>query len=216
MLLFPEIAKITPEDLNLYPTKAFEGQIVLVETVADADAASDYLRKFSRIGFDTETKPNFKKGKKNKVALLQLSTTEKAFLVRTNKIGIPRSIASILADPKILKIGAATKDDIAILKSLSNFEPKAIFDLQPLVRSYGVEQLGLKNIAALFLGFKISKGQQLTNWENETLTPQQQLYAATDAWVCIEIYKAIEHAGYFQNPPKVNISQTQDPLVVIE
>jgi ribonuclease D len=205
MLLFPEITKITPDDLLLYPTKAFEGPIYLIETIADADEACEYLRNYSHIGFDTETKPNFKKGRKNRVALLQLSTSEKAFLIRTNKIGIPRSVASILADPNILKIGAATKDDIGILKNLSHFEPKAIFDLQPLVRSFGVEQLGLKNIAALFLGFKISKGQQLTNWENEILTPQQQIYAATDAWVCLEIYKTIETAGYFQNPPKVTI-----------
>jgi ribonuclease D len=203
MLLFPEITKLSPDDLLLYPSKAFEGQIILVETIADADEACDYLRNYSHIGFDTETKPNFKKGKKNRVALLQLSTSERAYLIRTNKIGIPRSVASILADPRILKIGAATKDDIGTLKSLSHFEPKAIFDLQPLVRSFGVEQLGLKNIAALFLGIRISKGQQLTNWENEILTSQQQLYAATDAWVCLEIYKTIDAAGYFQHPPKV-------------
>jgi len=208
MLLFPDITKLSPDDLLLYPTKAFEGPIYLIETIADADEACEYLRNFSHIGFDTETKPNFKKGRKNRVALLQLSTTEKAFLIRTNKIGIPRSVASILADPNIMKIGAATKDDIGTLKSLSNFEPKAIFDLQPLVRSFGVEQLGLKNIAALFLGIRISKGQQLTNWENETLTPQQQLYAATDAWVCLEIYKAIDKAGYFQNPPKIVVPTT--------
>ena len=211
MLLFPDIAKITPDELNLYPTVAFEGPIVLIETIADADEASDYLRNFSHIGFDTETKPNFKKGRKNSVALLQLSTSEKAFLFRINKIGIPRSVASILTNPLIIKIGAATKDDIGILKSISHFEPRSIFDLQPLVRSFGVEQLGLKNIAALFLGFKISKSQQLSNWENEILTHQQQVYAATDAWVCLEIYNKIDRAGYFQNPPKVVVPPTPEP-----
>ena len=138
---------------------------------------------------------------------MQLSTSEKAFLFRTNKIGIPKSVASLLANPRILKIGAATKDDIDTLRAVSPFEPRGILDLQPLVRSYGVEQLGLKNIAALFLGFKISKGQQLSNWENDVLTVPQQVYAATDAWVCLEIYKEIERAGYLQNPPKIVIPQ---------
>ena len=203
MLLFPEIAKITSEELHEYPTIAFEGEIILVQTVADADEACDYLHNYSHIGFDTETKPNFKKGRKNRVALLQLSTSEKAFLFRINKIGIPKSIASVLANPSIIKIGAATKDDITTLKSIAHFEPRGILDLQTLVRSYGVEQLGLKTIAALFLGYKISKNQQLSNWENEILTDPQQVYAATDAWICLEIYKRIDQAGYLQNPPKV-------------
>jgi len=216
MLLFPDIAKITSDELNEYPQIAFEGPIHLIETVADADEACEYLKRFSHIGFDTETKPNFKKGRKNRVALLQLSTSDKAFLFRTNKIGIPKSVASLLANPSIIKIGAATKDDIGTLKAITHFEPRGILDLQPLVRSYGIEQLGLKTISALFLGYKISKGQQLSNWENETLTVPQQVYAATDAWICLEIFKQIERSGYLQNPPKVVIPQIPESDVTAE
>lgn len=205
MQLFPEITRISPDDLQQYPTISFEGEITLIDNLDNVQTACDYLQNCTILGFDTETKPNFKKGRRNNVALLQLATNDRAFLFRTNKIGIPREVAAILANPNIIKIGAATKDDIATLKHLAHFEPRNFLDLQPIVHSYGVEQLGLKNLAALFLGQKISKTQQLSNWENPVLTTQQQIYAATDAWVCYEIYKTIEQAGYFQNPPKVII-----------
>lgn len=204
--LFPDITRITPENLQEYPTVSFEGDIVLVDTIEAADLACDFLQNCSILGFDTETKPNFKKGKRNNVALLQLAANERVYLFRTNKIGFPRRVASILADPGIMKVGAAIKDDISTLRHLTQFEPKNFLDLQTLVHSYGVEQLGLKNIAALFLGYKISKTQQLSNWENPFLTTQQQIYAATDAWICLKIYNAIAEAGYFQNPPKVIVS----------
>ncbi len=203
MLLYPDITKINPDDVNNYQTVAFEGEIVLVETAEDADAACNYLKQFAILGFDTETKPNFKKGRKNKVALLQLSTHEKAFLFRINKIGIPQPIIQIFSNSAIFKIGAATKDDINTLRHIAHFEPQGVIDIQTIVRNLGIEQLGLKNIAALILGIKISKSQQLSNWENEILTLPQQQYAATDAWVCLEIYKTIKAKGYLENPPVI-------------
>lgn len=199
MELFPEINKIDSELLNTYPVAAFGGEIVLIEDKESLDLAYSTLSSVEAIGFDTETKPNFKKGKRNRVALLQLSTNEKAFLLRVNKFGLPDQIVEILANPGIKKIGAATRDDIKVLRLIKDFIPGGFVDLQPIVKSIGVEQLGLRNIAAIFLGFKISKTQQLSNWENEDLNHPQKLYAATDAWVCLEIYQKIMSEGFFND-----------------
>jgi len=195
MELFPQILTIEPDSLHDYPLKAFAGEIVVVDTHKAVESAFQYLSKFSKLGFDTETKPNFKKGRKNQVALLQLSTEEKAYIFRTNKIGVPSQIASLMANPAIKKIGAATRDDVKLLKSVTPFESHSVIDLQTIVKNVGIQQLGLKNITALILGYKISKSQQLSNWEAHELTEAQKLYAATDAWVCLEIYKQLEKLG---------------------
>lgn len=196
MQLYPEIRKIDGEVLNTYPLVAFEGEIVSIDNAEILDEAVAHLASCPAIGFDTETKPNFTKGKKNKVALLQLSSSTKAYVLRINKFGLPQKLADILANPLIKKVGAATHDDVKVLRSARPFEPAGFVDLQTIAKRLGIEQLGLRSMAALVLGVKISKSQQLSNWESDTLIPSQLLYAATDAWICLEIYKKLEKEGY--------------------
>lgn len=182
---------ITPEEIEKLPLNQFEGEIVLIEKPEQIDAAIDELRNTRYLGFDTETRPSFKKGQQNqnKVALLQLSTGEKAYLFRVNKIGLPKQLVRILEDVSITKIGLAINDDLKILKKITRFKEKGFVDLAPYSsENFDIECNGLKKLTAIILGFRISKSQQLSNWENDQLTEAQKIYAATDAWVCYEIY----------------------------
>lgn len=182
------VNKITTEEIKNLPSCHFEGKITIIDTPELAEEIIEELSNEKILGFDTETRPSFKKGKLHKVALLQLSTTNHAFLIRTNIIGLPDGIKKILSNPNIVKVGVAIRDDIRILQHLNNFIANQFIDLQNYVKSFGIEDNGLKKIAGIVLGIKISKNERLSNWENEILTEKQQIYAATDAWVCCEIY----------------------------
>lgn len=182
---------ITKEELNLLPVRSFEGEILLVDTIEKLEKAIPLIYKETLLGFDTETRPSFKKGNVNDVSLLQLATQERVFLFRLNSIGLPNVVKNLLDDKDVLKIGVAIHDDILSLQKLSHFEPKGFIELQQYVKRFGIEDNGLKKLTANILGFKISKRQQTSNWEAEELNQAQISYAATDAWVCYEIYRKL-------------------------
>lgn len=179
---------ISNEDLNQLPAGSFGGKITVVETPEDALAACEYLSRQAVIGFDTETRPSFKKGVTNRVSLLQLSSEEESFLFRLNKIPLEKPIIKLMESNSVVKIGLAIRDDLRSMKALRQFTPKQFVDLQSIVGEYGIKELSLRKLAAIVLDIRISKAQRLSNWEASTLTPAQQLYAATDAWVSREIY----------------------------
>ena len=181
-------SSISNEELDLLPLSMFEGKIHLVQSVEQITAAVDYLKKQPILGFDTETRPSFKKGQIHPVALLQLSTSDEAFLFRVNHIGISPGLVKVLSSPAILKIGAAIHDDIKVLQRIAPFKPNGFIDLQDMAKTYRIENLSLKKLAGIVMGVRISKSQRLTNWEATILTEQQQIYAATDAWIAHEIY----------------------------
>lgn len=187
------VKSITNDDLKALPAASFGGEIFVFESLVGLrDKVSD-LKKNLILGFDTETKPSFKKGanNQNKVALLQLSSERTALLIRLNKIGLPKVVIDILADPSILKIGAAVKEDIRRLQQIAPFQPAGFVDLQEVVKKYGIENFSLKKMSGIILGQRVSKSQQLSDWAAEELSPAQRLYASTDAWVCQRIYKEL-------------------------
>ncbi len=182
---------ITAEDLLACELSWFKGEIILVDNLKKFYEVIPRLAGSGLLGFDTETKPNFTKGKKNSVSLIQLSTGNLACLFRINKIGFPDELMKLLSDPLITKAGVAVHDDIKFLRSVRKFSPGGFLDLQGFVKSYGIVSSGLKKLAAIVLGIRISKRQQVTDWEADQLTEAQMIYAATDAWVCHEIYKRL-------------------------
>jgi len=182
---------ISNDELAELPLSSYEGVIHLIEQPKDLDLALEYLSRQTILGFDTETRPAFKKGQTYPVSLLQLSTSDQAFLIRINKIGLPAELIKILASPKILKIGVAIRDDIKILQRIVPFKPAGFIELQDLVKVYGIENFSLKKLSAIVLGFRISKSARLTNWDAPELSEQQLIYGATDAWVSCEIYKQL-------------------------
>lgn len=186
-------SKITKEELNDLPLVAFEGKIVLVETPEQVIEAAKALNECKYLGVDTETRPSFTRGIRYKISLLQLSNLETCYLFRINKIGLPTSIADILANKNIQKIGLALKDDFAGLNKVTRFKPNNFVDLQAIAKDYGILELGLQKIFAIVFGSKISKAQQLSNWESIQLTEQQKRYAATDAWASLLIYIQLLH-----------------------
>ena len=184
------IESITPELLDKLEYASFPGKIFVIDSVgAEFNRAIAYLRSQKVIGFDTETRPCFGPNQpRYGVALLQLSGPEKAYLFRIKNIGMHRRLCNILADKRIIKVGAAIHDDIRGLQKLREFEPNAFVDLQKIVWEYGIKDKSVKKMTAIILGFRISKTQQLSNWEAEMLSDSQCKYAATDAWVCREMY----------------------------
>ncbi|WP_299578123.1 3'-5' exonuclease [uncultured Sunxiuqinia sp.] len=185
------IESITKEALAELPLHAFDGKIVLVDSQEQLEKAIAYLRDQDVLGFDTETKPSFKRGQVHQVALLQLSTSDKAFIFRINKIGLPNALKDILADEQIAKVGVAIRDDIKALQKINRFTPQGFIELQDEVKGYGIQDFSLKKITGIVLGFRISKSQRLSNWEADELTEAQLSYAATDAWVACEIFNSL-------------------------
>ncbi|MDQ1770859.1 3'-5' exonuclease domain-containing protein 2 [Labilibaculum sp. A4] len=190
--MLPFQKSITKEEVNELPLQGFDGEIVLVDQDMELDNAVQYLKKFPILGFDTETRPSFKKGRVNDVALLQLAANSKTFLFRINKIGLPEQLLDLLADPKIMKVGAAIKDDIRGLQKLNDFDANGFLELQEYVSKFGIESYSLKKLSAIVLNFRISKRQQVSNWEAEELSSGQLKYAATDAWVSLKIFEKLK------------------------
>lgn len=184
-------SKISKEEVNTLPVVLFQGQITIVDDLSKVNDAIAVLRKQKIVGIDTETKPSFKKGLLHKVALLQISTTDHCFLFRLNVIPFPKDLGDFLSDASVKKIGLALKDDFAALNKHHIFKPANVVDLQSIVKSYGILEMGLQKIFAIVFHQKISKSQRLTNWESPVLTDPQQRYAATDAWAALIIYKAL-------------------------
>ena len=209
-------SSITPEEIEKLQLASFKGKIKVINGLGlDFILAVRYLKKQKVIGFDTESRPCFSPNQPHYgVSLLQLSGEDEAFLFRIKLIGgIPRPLRSILANKNILKVGAAVNDDVRGLRKHHDFEPAGFVDLQKMVWEYGIKDKSVKKMSAIILGFRISKSQQLSNWEAAKLSEAQKLYAATDAWVCLKMYQKLiaseKHPltpeQMLPNPPKLSV-----------
>lgn len=181
---------IATEQIEKLPLAEFHGEITVVEREDQVFRnAIKTLREAKVIGFDTETKPCFvARAPKNHIALLQLSTGENAYVFRLQQLGMPQELVSILTDPSIIKVGAAVRDDIHGLNWYSRFEAGGFADLQTIAEKFGIEEKSVRKMSAIILGIRVSKSQQLSNWESSKLSDAQLKYAAIDAWVCREMY----------------------------
>jgi ribonuclease D len=178
--------------ISTLPRVLFEGRIVVVLTERDAEKAVRYLLSQPILGVDTETRPSFKKGEAHQVALLQVSSYDVCFLFRLNQLGLSPSVKRLLEDTRVPKIGLSLRDDLLSLHKLADFNAGYFIDLQDHVREIGVEDMSLQKLYANFFAQKISKREQLTNWEADILQDKQKRYAATDAWSCIMLYEELQ------------------------
>jgi ribonuclease D len=183
---------ISHDEINALPLKAFMGEILLITKTDQLPDVFTEIQKHNVVGFDTETRPAFVKGQVYKVALLQLAIPGKVFLIRLNTTGLTTEIISFFENEKIIKSGVGLRDDIKTLHRLAQFTPAGFAELSTMARETGLEVESVKKLTALLLGFRISKGAQTSNWEAEQLNEKQIVYAATDAWVCLEIYKKLK------------------------
>ena len=184
--------KIDKKTIPTLPTIAFEGRIIIILTEAAAEKAVNYLLTQPLLGVDTETRPSFKRGWQYHVSLLQVATEDICFLFRLNHTGLSPAIVRLLEDQTTPKIGLSWHDDINGLKRLGSFTPGYFIDLQHHVKEIGIEDLSLQKLYANMFGLRINKRQQLSNWERDILDDKQKLYAATDAWACIQLYKELQ------------------------
>ena len=179
---------ITKEQIAELDQETFEGTLHVIDQLKQVPEAVAYLATQPMLGFDTETKPAFKRGQVHKVALMQLATEQECFLFRLNRIGYPDMLEDIIGNPAIRKIGLSLRDDFAAIRKRSGQLPENFLDLQSYVDKFGIEVNSLQKIYAILFGKKISKNQRLSNWEAPVLSPAQQSYAAIDAWACLRIY----------------------------
>ena len=182
---------ISADEINLLPLKAFAGKVQVITDPKNLSRVYQEVVKHKVVGFDTETRPSFKKGQSFKVALLQLAVPDKVFLIRTHHTGISPHLSAIFENETIIKAGVAIRDDIKALQGLRAFDPASFIDLSIMARQVGLQVESVKKLTALILGFRISKSAQTSNWEAPTLTEKQIEYAATDAWVCLRLYERL-------------------------
>lgn len=187
---------ISKEAVNEMPIVAFPGEIYIIDSMSKVNEAVRILRKYDIVGFDTETRPSFRKGVVHKVALLQFSTPNECFLFRLNKIGMPTTLKKYIEDTTTIKVGLSVHDDFKALNRLAPVEPKGFIDMQQLALSHDISDISLQKIYAILFGKRISKSQQLSNWEAEELSEAQQRYASIDAWACINIYNYLSSGDF--------------------
>ncbi|MGB1102030.1 MAG: 3'-5' exonuclease [Crocinitomicaceae bacterium] len=185
-------SNITKAEINELPLNRYEGTVLLIEEKEAISPAIAEINQFSIVGFDTETKPVFVKGQYNHVALVQIATPEKVYLFRINKTGLTQELIDLFENENMKKVGVGLADDLVFLKRIKPFNPNHFKEVNELVNDLNIEANGLRKLTAIILGFRISKNAQVSNWEAKTLNEKQIRYAATDAWVCLEMYERIK------------------------
>lgn len=205
-------SKFNKEEIPFLPQVVFTGRIIVVTTDKMAEKAVDFLLTQPILGVDTETKPVFRKGQSNQVSLLQVSTHDTCFLFRLNVLGIPSSIKRLLENTKTPMIGLSLHDDISALRKRTDFIMGNFIDLQKVVGDIGIADLSLQKIYANIFHEKISKRQRLTNWDQAELSDKQKVYAATDAWACIQLYEEIERLKSTGDYELIKIENNQQEL----
>ena len=180
--------RLSKEYINSLPIIRFEGKVVTVTAAEQADEVLDKLMMETHVGFDTESKPSFTKGTFHPVSLVQFATPDSAYLIQLKKTGFPARLVELLENEKIRKIGVGLKADIAKLQEFKPFQPRGFVDLSQLAAEKGIIQVGVRGLTARYMQQRLAKTAQKTNWAKPDLTWKQQIYAASDAWICLQIY----------------------------
>lgn len=206
---------ISKEAVSRLPIVHYLGGIMVVDTKDKARVALRELSRAKVVGFDTETRPSFRKGRVHKVALMQLATDGFCFLFRLNVLGIFDGLKAFLENPAITKIGLSVHDDFSVMRRSCEIDPEGFIELQDYVKRYSIADTSLQKIYAIVFGECISKGQRLTNWEAAELTEHQQHYAAVDAWACLRLYRHLGSGAFdpASSPYRAEEENTAEDLV---
>lgn len=192
--MFP--LSISKDEVMERPLGHYQGKIKVISNQSEIDRCLDHVMTEEVVGFDTEAKPTFKKGQRRHISLIQVATEKEVYLFRIKYTGISDKMKAFLEDESIKKVGIGLIDDYQLLKEIRAFEPSGFIDLNDTFADLGAESIGARNLSAMVLDIRISKSAQTSNWEAETLSEKQKKYAATDAWICLEMYKKLDFWGY--------------------
>ena len=187
-----DYTKLTKDQINAMPLVKYEGKIHVLSSRDDIQESVDYLMTQKVIGFDTETRPTFTKGSANAPSLVQLAGEKAVFIYQLDDISILKKLSTILSNKKITKSGVSVDRDLIELMFLTPFDPCSFIDLGDVARDRGIPHHGLRGLAAMFLGSRISKGARTSDWGRDRLSRSQVSYAATDAWIGLELFKRFE------------------------
>ncbi len=193
-MMFP--LSITKAEIMELPLSSYTGKVVIANNEQQIASAMAEINRAKVVGFDTEARPTFKKGQIRNVSLIQVATDQKVYLLRIKESGLTDELIDFLEDDQLIKVGIGLEDDYNLLRRLRPFRPDGFLDLNPQMKELGANSIGARNLAAMILEIRISKSAQTSNWENEVLSQKQIRYAATDAWICLEIYNKLEGWGY--------------------
>lgn len=182
-------------EIEHLPPFVYQGEITIVDQPEDVEEAINFLDSQPMLGFDTETRPSFRKGEIYQVSLLQLATYDRVFLFRLHKCGFGWPLRRLLENQDIVKIGVGIRDDLKHLQRIADFRPDGFVDLQEFAVNYGIEDKSLSKLMAIIFGVKISKRQRTSNWEAPQLSEAQLRYAATDAWGALKMYQRLLSEG---------------------
>lgn len=189
-----ELLLITRNEVNALPVRRYDGEVRIVGD--DAQSVLADVLKEEVVGFDTETRPSFRPGESYPPSLAQVATANAVYLFQLRHRAAVEVVARMLEAPQVVKVGVGLADDLKALKKVREFSEKSIVDLGLAAKRQGLQQSGVRNLSALFLGFRIPKGTKTSNWSRSQLTAQQVAYAATDAWACRELYVRFRNLGF--------------------
>jgi ribonuclease D len=186
---------ISKEQIANLPIRRYEGKVSLVTTLDDLQEARADIREERVVGLDTETRPSFRKGESHLPCLVQAATARAVYLFQLSRLDVFPALVELLAKPELAKAGVALAHDLRQLKRVFPFTVENVVDLGVVARRRGLGQTGVRNLAGMFLGFRIPKSNRTSNWAAPRLSPAQITYAATDAWACRELFLRFESLG---------------------
>ncbi len=195
------------------PLVEYSGRIHIIDSIDQARQAIATLSQESVVGFDTETRPSFQRGRSYKMSLVQISTLTDSYLFRINRLGMFDELCRFIENGAVKKIGLSLKDDFFMMHKIGEFEPAGFIDLQSFVSSYAIIDASLQKIYGLIFGHRISKSQRLSNWEAETLSAAQCNYAAIDAWACLLIYNHLSQGLFHPEESPYRVITDEDNTI---
>ena len=187
--------KLSKNEINALPLIQYDGDIEILTSKDNIQAAINDLKNYDLIGFDTETKPTFVKGPLNPPSIMQLACDDKVYIFQFDNDEIFKQLSLILSNKNITKCGVSVDRDLIELMYLSPFDPISFVDLGNVARENEIPHHGLRGLVAMFLKHRISKGSQTSDWSRISLSDSQISYAATDAWVSLELFKIFDKNG---------------------
>jgi ribonuclease D len=191
---------ISREDMANLPIRRYEGRVSLVATLRDLEQARADIRQERVVGLDTETRPSFRKGESHLPCLVQAATAQAVYLFQLHRLDVFPALVELLASPAIIKAGVGLAHDLRQLQLVFPFTVENVLDLGVVARRRGLGQTGVRNLAGMFLGFRIPKGNRTSNWAARQLSAAQITYAATDAWACRELFLRFKSLGLLREP----------------
>lgn len=182
--------KLSSQDVDALPLWHYAGKIILIRDAGEAKLAVQNLLKQDYLGFDTETRPTFRRGQRYDPSLVQVAEEDVVHLFQLAACGGLRPLLPLFMAAKPVKICLGIGEDLRRLQIMEKFPANGFVELLDSVRPLGIVDGGLRKLCANLLGLRISKKEQTSNWARPDLTERQLRYAATDAWVSRKIFLA--------------------------